>query len=162
MQVKDNRRQAAGPVAPEHEDSGLFHAPPIQETLLATPVYSRNQRRDIIILALIEHSGRPPREVELLFAGRRKGAAGPLKARLDTLLHRARTKADRAGQPLPPATEVRLPIKALGSWRARTDDSQDDWREVRYQFAVAKWTMASEDADPPLFGEWPIGTWETD
>lgn len=161
MQHQD-RRRITTQVPPAYEDGGLFHARPIQEDLIARPVYSRNGRGDLVIGGLVRTPGQSEREVELLFAGRRRPAATPLRQRLDALWTRARNAADRRGEALPAAGTIEQPIRALGTWRVRTEATDDGWSERRYQFVVAKWTLPSTDGAPHLFGEWPIGDWDAD
>ncbi|MEM7719028.1 MAG: hypothetical protein AAF222_07475 [Pseudomonadota bacterium] len=120
------------------EDSGLFRSEVIDISLTLLPFNKRSSRGDLIYIGMINGA-----EVEVVFAGRRMSAIGPLKRAIAQGTHGTQKT-------------VGFALNAKGVWRTRLVPRDDLDVQRVYQFVVAEWTVPNEKGGATTFGEPPL------
>lgn len=131
------------------EDKGLFPNGITQVRMGLTPRMGENRRGDWVVSAVLPDG----HEVEAVFAGRRADATNVLRRDLAKLWQAALKDAQTAGQDLPEAESVRLPVMIEGGWRPRFIRDADGCETRIYQFYAARWTYVTSGGTVEVAGE---------
>ncbi len=138
-------------ITPAYEDRGLFKKTPTELVVILIPKFGKNTRGDVIIKGVVQNGV----EVDVVFAGRRKGQARDLVKLLHQMWDDAVYAARNRVRP-PERKSVRLPTRVQGSWRTRIVEDEEEWYSREYQLLVARWAYNGEDGEFRSFGEPPF------
>ena len=142
-----NRRKPARLVTPAYEDSGIFKNSVGTFSVELVPMFGENMRRDLVIKGYLDGAI----AVDVVFPGRRKVQADPVREQLRSLLARSGATACYANAGLE-VDAVRLPASVEGAWRPRFRRDDQGWETRRHQLYVARWMIKDPDGMSHFFG----------
>lgn len=145
------KRMNPADITPAYEDAGLFANGTCDVVVHLIPIIRRNGRRDIIVTGMVGEN----REVSVNFAGRRKEAATPIVAHLETIRNQTRYRAAERGLAAPPLNEMRVPVRVEGTWRKHVTADADGWETRQYELMAARWSIADNSGASYQYGEPP-------
>lgn len=146
-----DRREDPKDVTPRTEDFGIFKNSIVSVQVDVTPLRRNTSRGDLLCAGYVDDA-----RIEVVFPGRRREAAKAIEGELDRILRAENSAAQSRGLPMPHAINLRLPLKAEGTWRIRmVEADEEEWERV-YQFMAARWTYCDQHGQEHSFGEPPI------
>lgn len=145
-----NRRRPASQITPQIEDAGLFKREVRDVPVELVPVFSRNNRRDLVVKGIV----RPDTEIEVVFAGRRMREAAPLVERMKRLRAQGVRSAETGHDAMVQIRRLRLPVQVRGAWRLRFEPDASGWEVKSYQLLAAQWAFTDLDGATVICG-WP-------
>lgn len=143
------RRNLTSGGARTREDRGIFKAGTVEVRLELTALHRKTQRGDILFVGFLDGT-----EIEVIFPGRRSAVTAPLIADISRRVSQVQKAASYAKKPPLNVTEIRYPLRAEGTWRARLLDD-DDGLDRKYQFLVAWWSIPGPNETERHFGDLP-------
>lgn len=145
-----NRRRPAVQITPLIEDSGLFKREVRDVLVELVPVFSRNNRGDLVVKGIVQ----PNAEVEVVFAGRRLREAASLVERMKKLRMQGARSALNGHEAMNQISRLRLPVRVRGTWRLRFEPDASGWEMKSYQLIAAQWGFTDLEGYTVLAG-WP-------
>lgn len=145
-----NRRRPASQITPQIEDAGLFKREVRDVPVELVPVFSRNNRRDLVVKGIV----RPGTEIEVVFAGRRLREAAALVERMKKLRAQGVRAAMTGHDAMLRIQQLRLPVQVRGTWRLRFEPDTSGWEVKSYQLLAAQWAFTDLDGSTVVCG-WP-------
>ncbi|UWQ28118.1 hypothetical protein [Leisingera sp. M523] len=145
-----NRRRPVLQITPLIEDAGLFKREVRDVPLELVPVFSRNNRGDLVVKGIVQ----PDAEIEVIFAGRRMREAAGLVTQMKKLRVQGVRTAMHGHEAMNSIRRLRLPVQVRGTWRLRFDRDASGWEVKSYQLLAAQWAFADADGYTVLCG-WP-------
>ena len=146
-----NRRRPAWQITPLIEDSGLFKREVRDVAVDLVPVFSRNNRKDLVVAGIVA----PGTEIEVVFAGRRSRDAVSLIDRMKQLRTHGLRHADTGHQAMAALRKLRLEVQIRGTWRLRFARDDSGWEAKKYQLIAAQWAFHDLDGYRVLAGSPP-------
>lgn len=137
-------------VTPLVEDAGLFKREVRDVPVELVPVFSRNNRGDLVVKGLVS----PGAEIEVIFAGRRLREAASLVERMRKLRAQGARAALNGHQAMMQIRQLRLPVQVRGTWRFRFQPDASGWEVKSYQLIAAQWAFTDLEGYKVLAG-WP-------
>lgn len=145
-----NRRRPASTVTPLIEDGGLFKREVRDVAVELIPVFSLNNRRDLVVEGVV----RPGTEIEVVFAGRRAPHAASLVERMKVMRSIGVQQSANGHDAMTRLKQLRLSIQVRGTWRLRFEPDDSGWEIKKYQLLAAQWAFQDIEGYKVLAG-WP-------
>ena len=143
-----DRRTADTDVTSTSEDWGIFKNATVSVRLEVTPLRRETSRGDLLCAGYSDDA-----RIEVVFPGRRRSAASQMETALDQLMRKENAAAQSRGAPAPHVVDLRMPLKAEGTWRTRLMETDDEDLERIYQFLAARWSFHDQNGQEKTFGE---------
>lgn len=145
------RQKAITEPIESREDSLLFRTAIVTIAVEVTPQRRRTAAGDQVLRGFIGD-----KEIEVVFAGRRQGAAMPLMRMLQAKAQAVRLRAEAGGRAAP-FGNMRHRLRVEGVWRARLLTEGRGMPERRFQLVAARWRYRGGDGAEQVHGYLPSG-----
>ncbi|MCV6592638.1 MAG: hypothetical protein OIF48_06785 [Silicimonas sp.] len=136
-------------IALQQQDDVFKHGL-VRIPLLLAPLRRVSAQGDMIFAGFIED-----KRIEFACIGKTRQETDPLMAALDNLVKSENATARSRGLPAPHPINLRLQVRADGSWRTRLTETETEGLKKMYQFVAARWTFKDANGRPRTDGALP-------